>query len=117
MRGCGKDIGLFPGIKDHLNDLDPEGEDKISLDGNSSKNEPINNPIDELDEETLSVSSLNYAMEMSSPPKNPYRDLIFDREFDLKYGPDFSETEKAELRKANNIISCAGSPPPYHPKK
>ena len=92
-RGRGKDINLFPGIRDCLND--PETEDERQED-------------QEGEDEILSVSPLNYAMEMPSPPDNPYRDPLLEQEVDLEFGSDFEENEKADLRKSQKILSCAG---------
>ena len=88
-RGRGKDINLFSGIRDCLND--PEDQED-----------------QESEDEVLSASPLNYAFEMPSPPDKPYRDPIVEQEVDLEFGPDFEEGEKAELRKSQNILSCAG---------
>lgn len=49
------------------------------------------------DDETLSVSPLNYAMKMSSPPNKPYRHPILEQEVDLEFGSDFEENEKANI--------------------
>lgn len=62
-RGRGKDINLFPGIQDCLNESNPEDESNTDLSEGGI-------------EDTLSVSPLNYAFEMSSPPYNPYRDSV-----------------------------------------
>lgn len=103
-----KNINLFPSMRDYLNDSIPEDENSMSLDENSCQTEHVDNQDDAVDGEILSVSLLNYAMEMPSPSNNPYRDPFFDCEIDLEYGPDFSEAENIDLRKANNIISCTG---------
>lgn len=60
------------------------------------------------DNDVLSVSPLNYAMEMPSPPNKPYRDPILDCEVDLEFGSVFKESEKADLIKSQYILSCAG---------
>lgn len=68
-RGKGKDIRLFPGIRDYSNDPEPEGEDDFNFSKELTEGEI---PSDEV----LSVLPLNYAMEMPSPPNKPYRDPI-----------------------------------------
>lgn len=65
MRGRGKDIKMFPRIRDHLNDPDPKGEDDMNLSKGSSKaNIPEDQEGEALDNEVLSVSPLQYAIEM-----------------------------------------------------
>lgn len=92
-RGRGKDINLFPGIRDCLHDPDSEAEDLEDQEG---------------EDEVLSISPFNYAIEMPSPLNKPYRDPILEQEVDLEFGSDFEEGEKAALRKSQNILSCAG---------
>lgn len=113
-RGRGKDINLLPGIRDYLNDPNPEDENNINFDSDSSKGEdPVGG-----DDDVLSVSPLKYAMEMSSPPNNPYRDPILDYEVDLDFGSDFEENEKANLRKSpRTFFRAQGSPPKSLQKK
>lgn len=67
---------MFPGIRDHLNDPDPEGEDVMDLDENSSKGELADHDNMDEDDAVLSVLPLNYAMKMPSPSGNPHRDPI-----------------------------------------
>lgn len=58
-RGRGKDIRIFPGIKDHLNDPEPEDDDNMDLSEGSSKAEMSENEEgDALEDEVLSVSPL-----------------------------------------------------------
>lgn len=45
---------------------------------------------------------------MPSPPNQPYRDPVLECEIDLDFSPDFEDGEKAEVRKSQGIISCAG---------
>lgn len=45
---------------------------------------------------------------MPSPPNNPYKPTILLHERDLDFGEKNSEEEKADLRKANGVVSCAG---------
>lgn len=47
-------------------------------------------------------------MEMPSLLNKPYRDPILEQEVDLEFGSDSEESEKADLRKSQNILSCAG---------
>lgn len=98
---------MFPGIRDCSNDPLLEDEDDMGLDENTLNAEsPEGQRI--VDDEVLSVSPLQYAMEMLSPIDNPYRDPILSHEVDLYFSLDFEENEKAELRKSQGIVSCAG---------
>lgn len=70
----------------------------MDFDSESSKGE---SPEDEEgDDYVISVSPLNYAMEIHSPPNKSYRDPILDCEIDLDSGLDFEESKKADLRKS-----------------
>lgn len=80
-----------------------ESEDQSEGGEDDNPEEP-----DDEEEEVLSASPLNYAMELPSPPHNPYRPDIHENELDLDFGDDFNEDEKANVRKARQIISCAG---------
>lgn len=70
----------------------------MNLDENSLQTDRADNEEEEVNDEVLLVSFLNYAMEMPSPPGRPYRDPIFDREINLNYSSDFDETVKVDLR-------------------
>lgn len=45
---------------------------------------------------------------MPSPPHNPYKSPILEHEVDLEFGDAIPEYERIELRRASNIVSCAG---------
>lgn len=47
-------------------------------------------------------------MELPFSPKNPYLPHVLSCERDLDFSEDFTEVEKANLRKANGIVSCVG---------
>lgn len=55
-----------------------------------------------------SVSPLRYAMELPSLPHNPYHPPVLSYEQNLNFSENFTEEKKADLRKINGIISCAG---------
>lgn len=91
---------MIPGIRDHLNDPDLVDEEDMELDEDFSAD-----LVDEaLNEDVISVSPLNYALKMPSPPNNPYRNPILHCDIDLDFCPDFEEGEKAELRKSQGIV-------------
>lgn len=97
-------------MRNYLDDPIPEDEDDIDLDEASLHTENIDNH----DDEVLSVSPLNYAMEMPSPHGKPYRDPVLEREIDLEFGPDFNEAEKIELK---TIFYPAPGSPQLFPRK
>lgn len=103
--GKGKDINRYDEVMredTEPSDNEASNEGEVEEEGNISDEEEV-----EAEDDVLSVSPLHFAMELPSPPNNPYHPRVYENEKDLYFGEDFDEDEKANVLKAREIISCA----------
>lgn len=94
-------------LKENSNLSSSDEEDEF---GNEGENNILDMDTDaeaEDEEEVISVSPIRYAMELPSPPNNPYNPHIRSCDFDLEFKEDMIEAEKGTARFDNGVISCA----------